>query len=149
MVLADEVAVGGGGEVVGGGAAAEAGGVDDAEALEFFEVAVDGGQVHVRGEGVDLGGEVFGAAVLAAAEQRGEQQPAGRGGPPAVRAHEGHDLLDRVPAGGLGHCLGCFLGHASAYSKRVQLHAVAIANRAAPVPAAGVPAPSGSGGAGS
>ena len=53
--LADEVPVSGGRQVVGGGPVSQAGGINDAEPLQFLELAVDRGQVHVGGMGADLG----------------------------------------------------------------------------------------------
>ncbi len=61
--LAGQVAVVGGGQVVGGGPAADAGAVDEAEAGELVEVAVDGGPVGAGRADLDGGGELVGAAV--------------------------------------------------------------------------------------
>ncbi len=103
--------MGGGRQVVGGGPVAEAGAVDDAEPLQFLQVAVDRGQVHVGGVGADLGGQFLRAAVFLAAEQGLQQQPPGRGGPSAVLADERDDVVDlalavmsgRMGVGSWGH----------------------------------------------
>lgn len=73
-VLADEVTVRAGGQVVRGRSMSEMGMDDDPEALELFQVAIDGRQVHVRGSRLDDGGQVLGAVVSRVVEDGLQEQ---------------------------------------------------------------------------
>ena len=97
--LADQVPMCGGGEVVGRWPAAHAGAVDDPEPFQFFEVAVDRRQVHIRRGGMNLGGQFLSAAVIPVTEQGVQQQPPRGRGPPSVPAHQGEHILNGLTVG--------------------------------------------------
>ena len=74
--FAHEVTVHLGREVVDGGAVSEVGVDDEAKPFELLEVPIDSGQIHIGGERLDFGGQVFGGAMGSATEQTAEKEPA-------------------------------------------------------------------------
>jgi hypothetical protein len=114
-LLADEVAVGLVGEVVVGRAVSEVGVVDEAEPLELVEVAVDGGQVDVGGEGLHVGGQLLGRAVGASGVEAAKEQPPGRRDAGAARPELVEGVVDgrldvALGGGGGGGVVGAELG---------------------------------------
>lgn len=71
-----EVTVPLGRKVVDGGAVSEVCVDDDAKPFELLEVPVDRGQIHIGGERLDFGGQVFSGAMGGVTEQTAEKEPA-------------------------------------------------------------------------
>jgi hypothetical protein len=55
------------------------------EPLELVKVAVDGGDVNIRSEHLDLGGQLFCTPVGSPVEETAQQEPT-RGGDPRARS---------------------------------------------------------------
>lgn len=83
-------------QVIHGRTVAEMGVLDNSEAKQGLEVAVDGGPMHLRVGTCDLDGQFLGVAMVARFGKGGEQGTPGRGHPLAPAPQGLEDRTDAI-----------------------------------------------------